>query len=226
MAVACGRGGDRGQAFPVYVAVIAGLLFLAFVYFVVGQAASTRNGAQTAADAAALAAAQDAREQLRTGWLGVIADPQQWDDFLQGRDYDSLSACRSAAVFAARNDAEVVDDGCGQLDSGREGFSVRVRTTRSVGRSIIPGTEAQHATASANALIEPKCTFTEPEESEPEESQSPDPDPTSPAEEPDEQDEPILGLTCDGEPWIIDPRDPKLPSAADLFTVRLAGDDE
>ena len=55
---------DDGQAFPIYITVVGGLLFLAFAYFAVGQAAVNRNGAQTAADAAALAAAQEARDQL------------------------------------------------------------------------------------------------------------------------------------------------------------------
>ncbi|MFJ6576250.1 pilus assembly protein TadG-related protein [Streptomyces sp. NPDC091368] len=217
---------DKGQAFPVYIAVIAGLLFLAFVYFVVGQAASTRNGAQTAADAAALAAAQDARDQLRKGWLKVIDDPEQWGDFLEGKVYDVPAACESAAVFAAKNDADLQAAGCAQLPAGSEGFSVTVRTRRSVGRSIVPGTDAQHATASARAVIVPKCSFAEREESEPPEETDPSPDPTAPGEDPEEGDEPILGLTCDGEPWSVDPRDPTLPRVEDLFTVRLTGDDE
>jgi len=42
--------------------VIAGLLFLAFAFFAVAQAGTVRNGGQSAADAAALAAAQDDRD--------------------------------------------------------------------------------------------------------------------------------------------------------------------
>jgi hypothetical protein len=42
------RYGDAGQAFPIYIVVVGGLLFLAFAYFAVGQAAANRNGAQTA----------------------------------------------------------------------------------------------------------------------------------------------------------------------------------
>lgn len=205
--------------------MIAGLLFLAFVYLAVGQAAVTRSDAQTAADAAALAAAQDAREQLRADWLEVITDPAQWDGFLQGKSYDNLAACQQAAVFAARNNAVIAGDGCAPLLSGQEGFSVTVSTTDTVGRSIVPGTETRHASASANAVIEPKCTFTALEEPEPEQPE-PDPDPTEPGEEPDQEAEPIVGLICDGDSWTIDPDDPTLPSAVDLFTVRLAGDDE
>ncbi|MEU6879745.1 pilus assembly protein TadG-related protein [Streptomyces sp. NPDC046712] len=209
------RTGDAGQAFPIYITVVAGLLFLAFAYFAVGQAAATRNGAQTAADAAALAAAQDAREQLRDGWLEVILDPTAWERFLNGESYVTSRACERAASFAAKNDADLWGDGCARLPLGDEGFRVQVRTRYTVGESIIPGTEGQHATAEATAVLEPRCSFTAPEPpSEPEPEPEPEPTPTEPG--------PILGLSCDGDPWEIDPERPRLPSAADLFTVRLA----
>ncbi len=101
-----------------------------------------------------------------------------------------------------------------RLSGEREGFGVTVRTA---------GAEAQDATASANAVIEPKCSFEPLEAPTPEETE-PGPDPTEPEEEPEP--EPITGLTCDGDAWTIDPEDPELPSAADLFAVRLTGDDE
>lgn len=180
-------------------------MFLAFAYFAVGQAAFTRNGAQTAADAAALAAAQDAREQLREGWLEVVLDPGQWDGFVDGVEYvDSIAACQQAAEFAARNEAEIPGGGCERLAS--TGFRVTVRTT---------GSESRPATASAEAVIEPRCGFTKPEP-----TLEPTPTPTSPGEE--EEEGPIVGLTCDGEPWEVDPENPALPDAVDLFTVRLS----
>ncbi|MFB7407858.1 pilus assembly protein TadG-related protein [Streptomyces sp. NPDC056202] len=214
-----GRG-DQGQAFPSYIAVVGGLLFLAFAYFAIGQAAITRNGAQTAADAAALAAAQDARDQLRDGWLDVLSDPTQWDRFLGGKEYFDSSACRQAATFAASNEAELWGDGCTRVLGGGEGFRVTVRTTGTVGSSLIPGTESQHATATAEALIEPRCTFDAPEP--PREST-----PTAPSdaeEEPEvpEEPEPMVELVCAGDPWVIDLDDPDLPSATDLFRVRLS----
>ncbi|MET9373318.1 pilus assembly protein TadG-related protein [Streptomyces sp. NPDC002992] len=211
------RTGDSGQAFPIYITVMAGLLFLAFVYFAVGQAAATRNGAQTAADAAALAAAQDAREQLRDGWLQVILDPTAWERFLNGESYLVPRACEHAASFAARNGAELWSDGCARLPAGEEGFRVQVRTRYTVGESIIPGTEGQHATAEATAVLEPRCTFDAPEPT-PEPTTEPEPDPRPTPTEP----VPILGLSCDGDPWEIDPERPRLPSAADLYAVRLA----
>ncbi|MGW9448471.1 pilus assembly protein TadG-related protein [Streptomyces sp. NPDC055632] len=192
---------------------------MAFVYFAFGQAAVTRNSAQTAADAAALAAAQDARDQLREGWVKVILDPVQWGGFLEGKEFDHFSACQQAAAFAARNGAGILSGRCVRLSGEREGFGVTVRTT---------GAEAQDATASANAVIEPKCSFEPleaptPEVPAPEETE-PEPDPTEPEEGPEP--EPITGLTCDGDAWTIDPDDPELPNATDLFTVRLTGDDE
>ncbi|MEU9704638.1 pilus assembly protein TadG-related protein [Streptomyces sp. NPDC047981] len=216
---------DAGQAFPVYITVVAGLLFLAFAYFVVGQAAATRNGAQTAADAAALAAAQDARDQLRTGWLGVILDPAQWGDFLAGEEYDDAVACQRAAAFAAKNGANLSGDGCVRLSTGEHGFRVEVLTQAAIGVSVVPGTEDRHARATAKAVIEPLCTFELPEptaEPDPPAEQEPTPDPNpEPSPTPTEP-APIVGLACDGVPWTIDPDRPELPSAADLFTVRLA----
>ncbi|MEU0403898.1 pilus assembly protein TadG-related protein [Streptomyces sp. NPDC006197] len=199
---------DEGQAFPVYIAVIAGLLFLAFAYFLVGQAALTRNSAQTAADAAALAAAQDAREQLRDGWIGVILDPGQWNRFLQGGADTGDSPCQQAEEFAARNKATLAgSDACAPLSTGEHGFKVTVSTT---------GRESRHATASAEAVIEPLCSFAAPDPPE-----SPPPSPDEGEGEPDGED-PVVDLVCDGEQWVIDPESPRLPSAADLFRVRLS----
>ncbi|GGT83239.1 pilus assembly protein TadG-related protein [Streptomyces lateritius] len=209
--------GDSGQAFPIYITVVAGLLFLAFAYFAVGQAAATRNGAQTAADAAALAAAQDARDQLRDGWLEVILDPDAWERFLSGEGYTATMACERAETFAAKNDADLWGDGCVRLPLGEEGFRVQVRTRYTVGASLIPGTERQHATAEATAVLEPRCTFSAPEPTE-DPGTDPEPEPQPTPTEP----VPILGLSCDGDPWEIDPERPRLPTAADLFTVRLA----
>ncbi|MFC9338027.1 pilus assembly protein TadG-related protein [Streptomyces sp. NPDC057020] len=226
-----GRGADSGQAFPAYIAVIAGVLFLAFVYFAVGQAAATRNGAQTAADAAALAAAQDARDQLRDRWLEVLLTPDQWGPLLRGEAYSTGPACERAAAFAARNGAVFsADGGCEPLASGGLGFKVTVSTRDAVGRSIVPITESRHAVASAEAVLEPLCTFDPPAPppdppteapSDPPSEPPSEPTETPPPDEEEEADEPIVGLTCDDTEWEIDPDAPTLPDATDLFTVRL-----
>ncbi|MGW6550290.1 pilus assembly protein TadG-related protein [Streptomyces sp. NPDC055051] len=207
---------------PAYIAVIAGLLFLALVYFAVGQAAVLRNGAQTAADAAALGAAQDARDQLREGWLDVIGDPVQWPRFVRGEVYETDLACQSATALASANGASLLPEDCVPLDFG---FAVTVHTRETVGESIVPGTDDQQAEATASAVIEPLCTFYPPEAtSEPTLDPSTEPDPSStPSEEPPD---PISDLICEDQVWGIDPDEPVLPGADVLFRVRLTGDDE
>lgn len=190
------------------------------MYFAVGRAASLRNDAQTAADAAALAAAQDARDQLREGWLEVILDPRQWDEFLQGRKFVPSAACQVASEFAARNGAELTGSGCVPSSGGLLGFEVTVRTTGTVGRSIVPGTESRHATATAAAVIEPLCAFVPPVEPAPEST------PTAPGDAPEDETLPLPVLKCNGNDWDIDPEDPSLPNAVELFAIRLTGDDE
>lgn len=205
--------------------MVAGLLFLAFAYFAVGQAAASRNGAQSAADAAALAAAQDAREQLRDGLFASLDEPADWPLYLQGELYDAARACLAAGSFAARNDAEVAGAGCRQLEDQRQGFTVRVRTTGGMGASVIPGTEHEQSEARATAVIEPKCAL--PEE-EPGEDGDGDASPAPGADDEDKDPGPgQLKLTCDGQEWSIDPGEPDptrpgYPRAADLFAVRLA----
>jgi hypothetical protein len=216
--------GDAGQAFPIYITVVAGLLFLAFAYFAVGQAAATRNGAQGAADAAALAAAQNARDQLRRGLLDAILTPGSWDDFLNGNGFGTYSGCREAERFADKNGSEVVH--CDRLSGFRNGFTVEVKTRYTVGDSIVPGTEDKHAEATATAVIEPRCRFQSPDESPglgqgqgngQGSNENPNPD------EGEDHKKPILGLKCDGEDLPIDPKNLDLfPHAADLFSVYLA----
>nr|WP_030265558.1 pilus assembly protein TadG-related protein [Streptomyces violens] len=226
---------DSGQALPIYITVVAGLLFLAFAYFAVGQAAAARNGAQSAADAAALAAAQDARDQLREALLGSLREPADWPVIIEGQLYDAARACLAAGGFAQRNDAAMAGDGCRQLADQRQGFTVRVRTTGGMGASVIPGTENEQAEAEATAVIEPKCALRPDEEPGGGGSgdESPDPEPGADDPEPGAGDKDKdresghLNLMCDGQEWSIDPEEPDpahpdFPRAADLFSVKLA----
>lgn len=196
------RYGDTGQAFPIYITVVGGLLFLAFAYFAVGQAAANRNGAQTAADAAALAAAQDRREQLAGAWVKELLDPTKWQQIFDGNAEGLGPSCWRAHQLAAQNDAQVTGREC--VPDGPLGFTVEVETNKSVGESIVPGTEKQQANATATAVIEPLCTF---------ELQG------------DGGDERVLpALTCKGgREWDLDADDPELvPKPEDLFDVHLA----
>ncbi|MGQ4400408.1 pilus assembly protein TadG-related protein [Streptomyces hayashii] len=191
--------GDAGQAFPIYITVVAGLLFLALAYLAVGQAGANRNGAQTAADAAALAAAQDTRDQLAGKWTDVVRDPAKWRDILNGIAAGLASSCPRANDLAAQNDASVIQCHEDGLD-----FRVEVRTDKSVGDSVIPGTESVRSRAEALAVIDPLCTFEPPGE-----------DPAGDV---------LPELTCKGNRnWTPDPDDPtSLPEPQDLFRVHLA----
>ncbi|MFF8014448.1 pilus assembly protein TadG-related protein [Streptomyces sp. NPDC007929] len=193
------RYGDAGQAFPIYITMVAGLLFLALAYFAVGQAAVNRNGAQTAADAAALAAAQDTRDKLADEWLAKVLDPATWDDIFNGRDA-ALDGCGRANQLAVQNDAEVRSCGQGpQLLS----YRVDVQSSESVGDSIVPGTENQHAEASAIAVIESRCSFEFPLGNAPADA--------------------LPTLDCEGQKWVLKPDDlTDLPAPEDLFDVHLA----
>ncbi|MCF1598597.1 pilus assembly protein TadG-related protein [Streptomyces muensis] len=202
-------GGDAGQAFPIYITVVAGLLFLAFAYLAVGQAAANRNGAQTAADAAALAAAQETRDQLAGMWLDDVLDPKKWQDIFDGIGV-GFDGCWRAHELAAQNDAAVEDcDGAEPL-----GYTVTVESTKPVGDSIVPGTEDVTSKASATAVIESRCTFELPGEGAGDEAEPGDGNDVLP----------LPRLTCEeGGNWDPDPEDPTtLPEPEDLFDVHLA----
>ncbi|MEV6408189.1 pilus assembly protein TadG-related protein [Streptomyces bobili] len=192
--------GDAGQAFPIYLTVVAGLLFLAFAYFAVGQAAVNRNGAQTAADAAALAAAQETRDGLADRWVQDVLDPTKWQDIFDGDGLELPDPCWRARELAAQNDATVND-----CDPQGLRFRVTVQANKTAGESVIPATSTTKAHADAVAVIEPLCTF----------------DPLAEDAEVDV----LPKLTCGdgGREWEVDPDDlGDLPGPEDLFDVHLA----
>lgn len=185
---------DTGQAFPIYITVVAGLLFLALAYLAVGQAAVNRSGAQTAADAAALAAAQEARDQLTAAWVDDLLDPAKWDEIFAGT-VNIDNPCWRAGQLAAQNDAQLNDCGGHALE-----YTADVTTNRTVGDSVVPGTDSIKSTASATAVIKPRCTFDLPEGAHA-----------------------LPALDCDGTLWELKPDgDEDLPGPEDLFDVHLA----
>ena len=191
--------GDAGQAFPIYITVVAGLLFLAFAYLAVGQAAANRNGAQTAADAAALAAAQDTRDRLADKWVEVVLDPTKWQDIFDGNVPGVTPLCERAYELAAQNDAHV--EIC--QPTGLLAYDVDVQSDEPVGDSMVPGTEGMYARASARAVIESLCTFELPGAGA--------------------GDDVLPQLTCKDRDWDLDPDDLTiLPEPEDLFDVHLA----
>ena len=65
------RSGERGQILPGLLVVMLALLAVGVLMFQVGKAAVLRSGAQTAADAAALAGAQEIKRQLMAQWAAT-----------------------------------------------------------------------------------------------------------------------------------------------------------
>lgn len=185
------------------------MLFAALAFFAVGQASVTRSNAQGAADAAALAAAREARDHLAPGL--VLADLQikGWEDVLDGKLFDMTGACGEARAFAERNDATATCTRPSALT-----FAVTVETNDTVGKSVIPGTDTMHGTADATAVIEPRCHLGRPA-SPGEESPPPEGGTEGPA---------LVGIVCKGGKQIsFDPSkpDPWRTLSRSLFDVRL-----
>ncbi|MEU3373340.1 pilus assembly protein TadG-related protein [Streptomyces sp. NPDC006711] len=211
---------DRGQAFPIYIVMVAGLLFLAFAFFAVGQASATRNGAQGAADAAALAAAQRAREELGPRVLAALMSPGGPAGIFN--DGAVIADAHDEAVgFAARNHADLSAFSSRPYGAGRFAFTVSTRTQYTVGKSVIPGTEDEHGTASATAVIELRCSLPPGggagggSDSGP--APMPEPTPTTtPAPAPSPTPAPVT-ITCGGQDMPADP----MPDPEKIFTVKL-----
>ncbi|MEW1638280.1 pilus assembly protein TadG-related protein [Streptomyces sp. NPDC093801] len=207
---------DRGQAFPIYIVAIVGLLFAALVFFVVGQAGVTRSNAQGAADAAALAAAGEARDDAFLGLDLLSLKPVDWEKLVDGDLLSGRGACAKATEFAALNDATA------ECEAAIPLVTVTVTTNGTVGKSVVPGTEGVHGKATARAAVKPRCSL----------RSAPSPAPTSPAQTPEPTPAPSPSSTpgpgsvtfvCDGHPLTLDLGKPgplrKLARA--LFTVRL-----
>ncbi|MFE4451980.1 pilus assembly protein TadG-related protein [Streptomyces sp. NPDC056796] len=193
---------EAGQAAPLYVTAVVGLLFLALIFFAFGEADVRRNGAQTAADSAALAAAQESRSLEEAELRAHISDRVYLAYLFNGPFPGTHSGCAQASGFAAQNDATRL--ACSPVFGGRWGFEVGVRSNKGMSANLVPGAKGKHATASSVAVVESRCRFV------------PNPDVTgvSPGT-----------LVCDSRVWVIDPKDMALlPDMADLFTVHLAED--
>ncbi|MGW6405789.1 pilus assembly protein TadG-related protein [Streptomyces vinaceus] len=204
---------DRGQAFPIYAVAVVGLLFAALAFFAVGQAGVTRSNAQGAADAAALAAARDARDHLLPGLDFAKFEPEDWERILRGELLDSTGSCAEASSFAAKNDASAT------CTPRARGFEVEVTTNGTVGKSVVPGTDSVHGQAKATAAIESRCTLNVAP------APAPSPSPTS-TRGPTPTPAPALPVTfkCKGgKDLVVDPSkpDPWRKIARTLFDVRL-----
>ncbi|GGO97549.1 pilus assembly protein TadG-related protein [Wenjunlia tyrosinilytica] len=146
---------DEGQAIPLYLVAGVALLFVALAFFTVGRAEDSRNRTQTAADAAAIAAAKADRDELRPAFLDALdsGDLEALEELLKGLDFGP-DHCADAQAYAAANNATYVS--CNAVD-GPPGYEVEVKSAKSMGKSVIDGTENKHAQAKATAVIEPRC---------------------------------------------------------------------
>ncbi|MEV0095997.1 pilus assembly protein TadG-related protein [Streptomyces sp. NPDC050738] len=187
---------------PIYVVVVGSLLFLAFAYFAFAQAAVARNGAQSAADASALAAAQDVRDELADGFINALGNPADATKWLLIELPLQGTGEAAAAQLAADNKATL--DGLAPTTvKGYPAFRASITTNYTAGKSILPVTSESHAKAHAVAVIEPRCTLTSGDADD------------------------FIEFDCGGDqpPWKIDPKhlnDIALPEAKDLFSVHLA----
>uniref|UniRef100_A0AAU2JUG2 Pilus assembly protein TadG-related protein n=1 Tax=Streptomyces sp. NBC_00049 TaxID=2903617 RepID=A0AAU2JUG2_9ACTN len=204
---------DRGQTFPFYIVMIMLLLFAAFAFVAVGMAGATRSEAQGAADAAALAAAREVRDNAFGGVDFLALTSDDWNRILLGRRLDEEGACAKGVAFASLNDAEAT---CQVM---LPEVSVSVTTNGTVGDSVIPGTESMHARATAKAVIEPRCWLI----SGPTPTPAPSPTPT-PGDDATGT-PPSVDIRCKGGATVtVDPTHPGTLTtlARKLFGVRLA----
>jgi Putative Flp pilus-assembly TadE/G-like len=190
--------GDRGQTLGIYIVAVAALFFLAFAFFAVGQAASLRDSAQTAADAAALAAARHERDNLADPFLAALSggNLDALRKLLDEPGGDGQGACDAAGAYAQDNDAAVTD--CEPV-SGPPGYTVRILTAKTVGDSVVQGTEDLPAKATATAVVEPRCAV-------------------------GDKDDSGVTFTCDGEGDVtVDPtQDGFELNLAEFFSVHLS----
>ncbi|GAA3492412.1 pilus assembly protein TadG-related protein [Streptomyces cremeus] len=194
---------DRGQAFPIYIMSVGILLFVAFAFFVFAQAASARSGGQSAADAAALAAAQESRDEYAENFLRDIIDPATWPLWLLGQG-EVASGAADAAALANENDSDLTGGPTPTRDGEFPAREVTIQTRFTGGDSVVPGIETQTAQVSATAVIKPRCIV------------GPESDPIK-----------LVVVHCKGnKTWEIDPKEivdlpGLLPEPQDLFDVHL-----
>lgn len=235
---------DRGQTVGIYIVAMAALFFLAFAYFAVGQATVTRNSAQTAADAAALAAARDYRDQMRADLLkdltgGDLKGLGQVLNLAGGGDVPSAQA--AADQYADDNGATVTAFHPGPQSPPT--FTVTVQTKGTVGPSVIGSTKDTHAVAKATAVVEPRCALNDQglgggQDGGPQSggqqtgSQTGGPQ-TGGSQTPGQaggtggkgQGPGPVHLTCDSHPLTIDPTPPGFTlNLSDLYSVHLITD--
>ncbi|WNI22771.1 pilus assembly protein TadG-related protein [Streptomyces sp. ITFR-16] len=194
---------ENGQAAPLYVTAVTGLLFLALVFFAFGEADVQRNGAQSAADASALAAAKQSRSLMSLQLKANVMNRAFYIAAFNAPFLGGVNGCGNAYDFAGRNDARITM--CRPLYDGRWAYRVNLKSDKGMSANLVPRTEGEKAKADATAVVESRCKFI------------PNPVMTSPS---------IGEVICNsGLVWTVSPKDlATMPDMADLFSVRLAED--
>ncbi|WP_327289006.1 pilus assembly protein TadG-related protein [Streptomyces sp. NBC_01198] len=170
---------DAGQTLGLYIVAIAALFFLAFAFFAVGQASVDRNSVQSAADAAALAAARESRDEAHDALLAALTsgDTAKLGDLVQLLGKDTGEPCMKARAFAGDNGARAYN--CVR-NGGPGAYTVDVESLTTLGRTVVHGTENVRAEAHASAEVTSRCDGLETEGS-------------------------LLTFTCDGGKVTVDP---------------------
>jgi hypothetical protein len=135
---------------------------------------------------------------VKTAFLKALTsgDAHALATLLTGLGPDDGSACTIADEYAGDNDAEV--RGCNASSTAAPGFTVQVRTLGTVGSSVIQGTEDKHATATATAVVEPRCHFGDAKGHS-------------------------IRFTCDGGDLTVDPTAPDFTlDLSDFYSVHLS----
>ncbi|MDT0412826.1 MULTISPECIES: hypothetical protein [Streptomyces] len=149
---------------PLFIWVTGAVLFAAFAFFAFAQAAVARNSGQSAADASALAAAQQARADLVRVLGQRVADGEDWRDLLENPQITGAPDLSDAAALAGRNGAHLRGPVTVGSVRGLPAFTAKIEMNSSIGRTVIPGVGAEHAKSSATAVIAPRCEAEQAEE--------------------------------------------------------------
>ncbi|MGW2593274.1 pilus assembly protein TadG-related protein [Streptomyces sp. NPDC001515] len=196
---------EAGQAAPLYITAVTGLLFLALIFFTFGEADVKRNGAQSAADASALAAAKQSRSLMKLELKAMVMDRVFYTKVFNTPFGGSGigGGCWKAYEFAEHNNATV--DSCGPPMSGDWGARVAVRGKTPMTAKLVSGAKGKRAKSHATAVVESRCKFI------------PNPDWTSTS---------IGTVVCSsGVTWVVSPKAlASMPDMPDLFSVRLVED--
>ncbi len=190
--------GEEGQVLPVLLSLVIAILAITMLMVQLGRAGDLRTRAQTAADAAALAAAAEIRNRaIDLTAQGILP---------YGTGYDPESTPAAARAYAKKNGA-VVEKVERSGIAGRF-ITVTVRSGEAQGGELDPK-KRKHARAEAIAVVEfPGCYIAT--------------GPPRSGGQGGDDGSGSVGLVCGGERvGTVNPHNPNLGPVADGFEIRL-----